>query len=124
MRPALCTLVLIATVATVLLPTIAEAAPAAITVHDYTSLDAPQWTGILMATIDEFNAVRPDGAPELRYVADTGELDCLDIPGWAIDREGELFLLQSRPVTVLARAERPEGKSAMDLVMKTFGAGS
>ncbi len=43
---------------------------------------------------------------------------------WAIDREGELFLLQSRPVTVLARAERPEGKSAMDLVMKTFGAGS
>jgi pyruvate,water dikinase len=43
---------------------------------------------------------------------------------WAIDREGKLFLLQSRPVTVLARAERPEGKSAMDLVMKTFGAGS
>ena len=43
---------------------------------------------------------------------------------WAIDRGGELFLLQSRPVTVLARAERPEGKSAMDLVMKTFGAGS
>jgi pyruvate,water dikinase len=43
---------------------------------------------------------------------------------WAIDREGELFLLQSRPVTVLARAERPAGKSAMDLVMKTFGAKS
>ena len=43
---------------------------------------------------------------------------------WAIDRDGELFMLQSRPVTVRARAERPEGKSAMDLVMKTFGAGS
>jgi phosphoenolpyruvate synthase/pyruvate phosphate dikinase len=41
---------------------------------------------------------------------------------WAIDREGELFLLQSRPVTVLARAERPAGKSAIDLVMGTFGA--
>jgi pyruvate, water dikinase len=43
---------------------------------------------------------------------------------WAIDRDGELFMLQSRPVTVVARAERPEGKSAMDLVMKTFGAKS
>jgi pyruvate, water dikinase len=41
---------------------------------------------------------------------------------WAIDREGELFMLQSRPVTVLARAERPAGKSAIDLVMGTFGA--
>jgi pyruvate, water dikinase len=41
---------------------------------------------------------------------------------WAIDRAGELFMLQSRPVTVLARAERPAGKSAIDLVMGTFGA--
>jgi hypothetical protein len=31
-------------------------------------------------------------------------------------------MLQSRPVTVLARAERPAGKSAIDLVMGTFGA--
>jgi pyruvate, water dikinase len=41
---------------------------------------------------------------------------------WAIDREGELFMLQSRPVTVLARPKRPPGKSAIDLVMGTFGA--
>ena len=41
---------------------------------------------------------------------------------WAIDRDGELYMLQSRPVTVLGRAERPAGKSAIDLVMGTFGA--
>jgi len=41
---------------------------------------------------------------------------------WAIDREGGLFLLQSRPVTVAPTREAPAGKSAMDLVMKTFGA--
>ena len=39
-------------------------------------------------------------------------------------RDGELFVLQSRPVTVAPReARRPAGKSAMDLVMGTFGAG-
>jgi pyruvate, water dikinase len=42
---------------------------------------------------------------------------------WAIDGEGELFVLQSRPVTTVApKAAAPA--SAMDLVMKTFGAGS
>jgi pyruvate,water dikinase len=40
---------------------------------------------------------------------------------WAIDPDGELHLLQSRPVTTVApKAEAP--RSAMDLVMKTFGA--
>jgi pyruvate,water dikinase len=42
---------------------------------------------------------------------------------WAIDREGELFLLQARPVTTTRRkAGRSESRSAMDLVMDTFGA--
>jgi pyruvate, water dikinase len=48
---------------------------------------------------------------------------------WAIarseepDRPGELFMLQSRPVTVKpAKPESAAGKSAMDLVMGTFGA--
>jgi pyruvate, water dikinase len=41
---------------------------------------------------------------------------------WAIDREGELFLLQSRPVTTKReRSGTAESRSAMDLVMDTFG---
>ncbi len=50
---------------------------------------------------------------------------------WAIARDegpegaGELFMLQSRPVTVKpAKPEAAAGKSAMDLVMGTFGASS
>ena len=48
---------------------------------------------------------------------------------WAIARApggaGELFLLQSRPVTgIAAKAEQaPVQRSAIDLVMDTFGAG-
>ena len=42
---------------------------------------------------------------------------------WAIDREGELFLLQSRPVTTMRKESgTSESRSAMDLVMDTFGA--
>jgi phosphoenolpyruvate synthase/pyruvate phosphate dikinase len=42
---------------------------------------------------------------------------------WALDATGELYLLQSRPVTTTApKTEAP--RSAMDLVMKTFGARS
>jgi pyruvate,water dikinase len=42
---------------------------------------------------------------------------------WAIDGDGKLFVLQSRPVTVAPRREGAAGKSAMDLVMGTFGVG-
>jgi pyruvate,water dikinase len=42
---------------------------------------------------------------------------------WAVDLGGELFVLQSRPVTVAPRKEGAAGKSALDLVMGTFGVG-
>jgi len=42
---------------------------------------------------------------------------------WAIARDGDLFMLQSRPVTAAPRREPVAGKSAMDLVMGTFGVG-
>jgi pyruvate,water dikinase len=44
---------------------------------------------------------------------------------WAIDSGGELYIVQSRPVTTLAKQERPKAPpaSALSLVMKTFGAG-
>ena len=43
---------------------------------------------------------------------------------WAIDRDGRLFVLQSRPVTAVAKPEAaPAPASAIALVMGTFGAG-
>jgi pyruvate,water dikinase len=41
---------------------------------------------------------------------------------WAFDRDGELFVLQSRPVTALSKRQAPKG-SAMSLIMSAFGAG-
>jgi pyruvate, water dikinase len=42
---------------------------------------------------------------------------------WAIARSGgELYMLQARPVTVKAKSQKTPPRSAMDLVMGTFGA--
>jgi pyruvate, water dikinase len=43
---------------------------------------------------------------------------------WAFGHDGELFVLQSRPVTVAANKPSDQPASAMDLVMSTFGARS
>jgi pyruvate,water dikinase len=83
-------------------------------------------------------AVRVDVAQERREVA------CLDEPGltalvdlarrverhfgsrqdveWAIARGGELFVVQSRPVTGVREPERKPPADALSLVMSTFGA--
>jgi pyruvate, water dikinase len=43
---------------------------------------------------------------------------------WAIDAQGELSVLQSRPVTGIAKAQtKPVPKSAIAMVMSSFGAG-
>jgi pyruvate,water dikinase len=43
---------------------------------------------------------------------------------WAIDRDGELYVVQSRPVTTLDRDRpKPPPASALSMVMGTFGAG-
>jgi pyruvate,water dikinase len=43
---------------------------------------------------------------------------------WAFDRDGELFVLQSRPVTGLAKPEAtPAPTSAMSMIFNKFGAG-
>jgi pyruvate,water dikinase len=41
---------------------------------------------------------------------------------WAIDRDGDLHVLQSRPVTAQARPPAPPPADALSLVMSTFGA--
>jgi pyruvate,water dikinase len=42
---------------------------------------------------------------------------------WAIDHGGELFVLQSRPVTAVRKPEaKPAPADALSMVMKTFGA--
>ena len=85
----------------------------------------------------------PAGPQRTEVAAERRDVDCLDesqlaslleLAGrverhfgdhrdveWAIDPDGELFLLQSRPVTVAPRAPGTR-KSAMQLVMGTFGA--
>ena len=91
----------------------------------------------------------PDGVGAIRVEVDAGrrERACLDeqrlgelveLAGaiqrhfgshqdveWAIGREGRLFVVQSRPVTAVAKpaAVPPPAASAIALVMGTFGAG-
>jgi pyruvate, water dikinase len=87
----------------------------------------------------EGGAVRAEVPEERREIACLGERELASLVDvgkrveryfgsrqdieWAIARDGELFVVQSRPVTGLAKPE-PEAKpaSAISLVMSTFGA--
>ena len=44
---------------------------------------------------------------------------------WARTKDGDLFLVQTRPVTAVAKkqSEKPKAESALSLIMSTFGAG-
>ena len=43
---------------------------------------------------------------------------------WALDHDGAVFVVQSRPVTATAapKTEAPKGKTALDMIMSRFGA--
>ena len=81
-----------------LIPTgVGAEAPPDIVVYDYTTTSAPQWTPIIIATVDEFNAVRPDTAPRLVYSAESGSFDCLDLPRPVANLAGIIICDTSRP---------------------------
>jgi pyruvate,water dikinase len=82
-------------------------------------------------------AIRVDVQPEQRDVPclDASQLEALadlarrierhfgshqDIE-WAIDRQGAIHVLQSRPVTARTRPSTPPPADALSLVMSTFG---
>ena len=50
-----------------------------------------------MATVDEFNAVRPATAPRLVYSAESGSFDCLDLPESVSNLAGIIICDTSRP---------------------------
>jgi micrococcal nuclease len=81
-----------------LIPTAVGAeAPPDMVVYDYTTISAPFWTPIIMATVDEFNEARPDTAPRLVYSAESGSFDCLDLPPEVANLAGIIICDTSRP---------------------------
>ena len=65
-----------------LIPTgVGAEAPPDMVVYDYTTTNSSYWTPIIIATVDEFNAVRPDTAPRLVYSASPSPFCGLCSPG-------------------------------------------
>jgi hypothetical protein len=81
-----------------LIPTgVGAQAPPDMVVYDYTTTNSSYWTPIIIATVDEFNAVRPDAAPRLVYSAESGEFDCLDLPSRVSNLAGIIICDTFRP---------------------------
>jgi hypothetical protein len=72
------------------------AAAADIAVYDYTRVGT-EWTPLIQATVDEFNAVRPPTAPRLVYVWGPGDKECLDLAADVWDLTGIIVCDTSRP---------------------------
>ena len=91
-----------------LIPTgVGAQAPPDMVVYDYTTISAPFWTPIIVATVDEFNAARPDSAPRLVYSAESGSVDCLDLPESISDLAGIIICDTSRPGDYPADSNAP-----------------
>src|SRR5215207_8338848 len=81
-----------------LIPTgVGAEAPPDMVVYDYTTTNSSYWTPIIIPTVDEFNAVRPDSAPRLIYSAESGSFDCLDLPPQVSKRAGIIICDTRRP---------------------------
>jgi pyruvate,water dikinase len=94
--------------------------------------DADGSGAVRVAVPDERREVRCLEHPALERLVDVARrierhFGCHQDIEWAIarDSEGELFIVQTRPVTATGKkAEKPKAGSAMSLIMSTFGAGS
>jgi hypothetical protein len=81
-----------------LIPTeVGAETPPDMVVYDYTTTAASHWTPIITATVDEFNAARPDSAPRLVYAAESGSFDCLDLPQPVANLAGIIICDTFRP---------------------------
>jgi pyruvate,water dikinase len=92
----------------------------------------PQGNGAVRVPVPEDQRERPClDQPALERLVEVARnverhFGCHQDIEWALARDsgGELFVVQARPVTAVAKkAEKPKAESALSLIMSTFGAG-
>jgi hypothetical protein len=67
-----------------------------VNVYDYTTVGT-QWSPLIIETVEEFNSASPASAPQLTYVAASGEADCLDLSPDVWDLTGIIICDTNRP---------------------------